>query len=247
MRKVRLYLDSERPANDTRDVREPALSESILDAQAEEWHPVARCPLYEVSNFGRVRRVTYLATGRNESGYPTVEFWQRNKRIRGVLVHRLVAEAFVPNPSNLPIVHHKDHNRENPHVDNLEWTDNTENQRYSWARGVRENKRGSEHGNAKLTEHQVVCIRAFRKIWRQRAIAQHFGVSQHTIMYVHTGRGWSHIAGGEPPIKQVKLTPNDVRAIRRSPETNVALGKRYGVDQSTISQIRARKRWKDVV
>jgi hypothetical protein len=63
-------------------------------------------------------------------GYPTVElFYGRNKSKRK-FIHRLVAEAFIPNPDGLPMINHKDENRKNPHVSNLEWCTAKYNQNY---------------------------------------------------------------------------------------------------------------------
>lgn len=63
------------------------------------------------------------------SGYPTVELFNSDGS-RRVLVHRLVAEAFVPNPKKHRFVNHKDENKSNPSADNLEWCTAEYNQNY---------------------------------------------------------------------------------------------------------------------
>ena len=86
--------------------------------------------LYQVSNFGRVKSLNYRRTGREEiltpqmntNGYLTVQLWKNEKR-KSCLVHRLVAMAFIPNPNNLPEVNHKDEDKTNNCVWNLEWCD----------------------------------------------------------------------------------------------------------------------------
>lgn len=84
---------------------------------------------YEVSNLGRVRSLgagqthktpRILSEGRLVGGYRSVVL-SKNGVIKQCKVHRLVAEAFIPNPFGLPMINHKDENPSNNRVDNLEW------------------------------------------------------------------------------------------------------------------------------
>ena len=88
---------------------------------------------YEVSNLGRVRRVTnknnLLVPNTLPYGYLQVCLSVNAVR-KQHRIHRLVAEAFLPNPNNLPIVNHKDWNPSNNRVDNLEWCDVKYNNSY---------------------------------------------------------------------------------------------------------------------
>ena len=80
--------------------------------------------IYEISNLGNIRSVynnnkpLKLSIGKNK--YVTVSLY-KNKIGKTFNVHRLVAQVFIPNPNNLPCVNHKDENRSNNCVDNLEW------------------------------------------------------------------------------------------------------------------------------
>ena len=112
--------------------------------------------LYEVSNLGRVkskdRRVRVfqksafyrnlkgkvLAPSRT-IGYEKVNL-NKEGRIEHKIVHRLVAEAFIPNENNLPIVNHKDESRSNNHVDNLEWCTHKYNITYGTAPSRKDKK-----------------------------------------------------------------------------------------------------------
>lgn len=89
----------------------------------EEWKNVIGYEgLYEVSNIGNVRNVrrnTLLRLSKTK-GYIQVYLYKNGVKT-GLKVHRLVAEAFIPNPDNLPQVNHKDENKMNNRVENLEW------------------------------------------------------------------------------------------------------------------------------
>lgn len=96
--------------------------------------------LYQVSNFGRIKSFQaihkkgkpseyYLNASLANNGYHQVTLYKNKKRSK-LLVHRIVAEAFIDNPDNLPQVNHKDENRLNNHADNLEWCTNLYNNRY---------------------------------------------------------------------------------------------------------------------
>jgi hypothetical protein len=83
---------------------------------------------------GRELKYTYINTG-----YRRVGICRNNKQIKH-LVHRLVAEAYVPNPDNKPCVNHLDKNKLNNHASNLEWCTSQENHRHSWANGRKSKK-----------------------------------------------------------------------------------------------------------
>lgn len=89
---------------------------------------------YQVSNCGRVKSIKFgkeiiLELIKNKGGYYSVNL-SKNGIVKNYLVHRLVAEAFIDNPDNLPQVNHRDENKLNNNVDNLEWCTNEYNINY---------------------------------------------------------------------------------------------------------------------
>lgn len=110
----------------------------------EEWKPIPGYEgLYEISNYGRVKSYQYVKTDKtNErilipskqlTGYVSVSLY-KDRKMKTVHVHRLVAENFIPNPDNLPVVNHKDEIRSNNYVENLEWCTHAYNLSYGTTR-----------------------------------------------------------------------------------------------------------------
>ena len=85
--------------------------------------------IYQVSNLGNVRTVKMMKPFKIWNGYSVVSFYKDGKE-KHQLIHRLVAQAFLENPNNLPQVNHKDENKENNVVDNLEWCTRSYNRHY---------------------------------------------------------------------------------------------------------------------
>ncbi len=121
----------------------------------------------------------------NNSGYRRVMF--KKKRY---FVHRLVAETYIPNPDKLPQVNHKDGNKLNNHVNNLEWCDGCENQQHRYY--VLEKDLGSKNSNSKLTEEDVKLIR--ERPFSGREMARMFGVSQTLVRRVLNNECWKHVS-----------------------------------------------------
>ena len=93
--------------------------------------------LYKVSNSGNVKnkKEKIKKTHFDKDGYVCCTLY-KNGKAKNVRIHRLVAEAFIPNPENKPIVNHKDENKQNNYDSNLEWCDVNYNNRYSKAKKV---------------------------------------------------------------------------------------------------------------
>ena len=93
---------------------------------------------YSVSTSGHVRNdVTgkVLKNTLKNDGYLCVHLSHQN-HARMIMVHRLVAEAFIPNPNGLPVVNHIDGNKNNPTVDNLEWVTFSDNSKHAYRIGL---------------------------------------------------------------------------------------------------------------
>mgnify|MGYP003296731839 CR=1 FL=1 len=122
----------------------------------EIWKPIRDFEeLYEVSNLGRVRSlrrniIMKLRTREND-GYVTCTL-SNDGKVRGKLVHRLVAEAFIPNHKNKPEVNHIDGDKQNNSITNLQWVTASENQNHSIKIGLRHGSRLKNGGSVLLTK-----------------------------------------------------------------------------------------------
>ena len=87
------------------------------------------------------------------NGYKEYRISKNNKKI-GIYAHRLVAEAFLPNPNNLPLVNHKDGNKLNNNVENLEWTSYSENSKHAYKNNLIAKRRKAEYYSADLEQEE---------------------------------------------------------------------------------------------
>ena len=111
-----------------------------------EWRTVKEYDHYEVNNRGEIRhkkRKHILSPRKNSSGYLYVSF-NINGRRRNFAVHRIVANAFIPNPNGYPEVNHKDYDRTNNNVGNLEWVSSSLNKHHAFQKEENCSSRGKE-------------------------------------------------------------------------------------------------------
>lgn len=184
---------------------------TVFDLE-EVWRDFVEYPeRYQVSNLGRVRSKSFLKMGRNingefsfmtkpkilkpfknEDGYKQVRLQRDGVKLTR-RVHRVVAEAFIPNPERKETVNHINSIRDDNRVENLEWATHQENVRHSYDSGVRTNK-GEKHPRAVLTEDIVRDVR--RRYFEGesiRDISALYGVKYDTLWAAISGKNWSHV------------------------------------------------------
>lgn len=110
----------------------------LKDLPNEEWRDIKDFEgLYRISNYGRIKskRNRILREAHNQKGYSQIcLFKDSEKHTRKV--HRLVAQAFIPNPDNLPEINHIDKDKTNNTMNNLEWCDTLYNINYSLSKPI---------------------------------------------------------------------------------------------------------------
>jgi hypothetical protein len=177
---------------------------------SEQWKPVRDFEgLYEVSNLGRLRSLPREKRGRSDavyftkarilepclhSGYKATLLFRPGGARRHALVHRLVAEAFVPNPEALPQVNHINSRRTDNQASNLEWTDNKGNSDHARAAGRLVVTRGEAYAHAKLTGENVLNIRLLSgRGATNKEIAAMYRVTASLISLIVNRKRWAHV------------------------------------------------------
>ena len=174
---------------------------------------------YQVSNTGEVRSLCYKKP-RILSQYDTGKYrnYKEVKLYKGgrgtgdsYKVHRLVAEAFIPNPDNKPQVNHIDGNTFNNDVSNLEWVTNSENQKHAWDNGLHKATKAQQDScreasktwikkhpngnNCSLTLEEVAEIKmmlADRKL-KMTVIADLYNVSYKVVQNIKNGKTYKNV------------------------------------------------------
>lgn len=128
-----------------------------------------------------------------EDWYPIVRLTKNKKRFNRS-VHRLLAEAFIPNPNNLPQVNHKNGVKSDFRLENLEWCTPLGNTRHALITGLRPNNTGDNCIARKLSSMDVRVIKsALLSGFSQSCIARYFKVHYSTIYLIATGRNWKSV------------------------------------------------------
>ena len=118
-----------------------------------------------------------------------------NQKGKFYFVHRMVAECYIPNPDNLPKINHKDTNRLNNHVLNLEWITSKGNSEHASELGLYNH--GESHPKSKLSIEDINWIRnnciPNDSQFGYRPLSKKYNVSKTVIMYVYKKKYWRHI------------------------------------------------------
>ena len=167
----------------------------------ENWKKIEGYEKYSVSNLGRVRRDTsskgtnpgrIMQGGNNKDGYKQVCL-SKNGSTKTLILHRLVAKAFIPNPENLPEINHLNGKTDNS-AKSLEWSTRSRNMQHAYDTGLKTSPKGQYHPGSKLTDDEVFQIKKLlSENLSQYKIAKEFQVSVGTINKIKTGKTWIHI------------------------------------------------------
>ena len=151
----------------------------------EEWKDIEGFEGYQISNYGRVKSLKFgkekiLKGGKDTNGYLLVGLWKDGKLVRK-LVHRLVAEAFLSNPQNLPEVNHKDEDKANNCVENLEWCGRKYNVNYGTGTERSSEKRRNDPKRSKRIDQIDAVTGEVVRQWASTAECGRNGFGQRNV------------------------------------------------------------------
>lgn len=179
------------------------------------------------------------------------------------MVHRVVAQAFIPNPENKPQVNHINGDKSDNRVENLEWVTCQENIDHAWATGLHKPRYGDDANASKYTEKQVheVCKLLEQNKLLNTEIAKITGVDVYVISKIKCRNCWMHISDQyKIPIPEANKTGQDAPASKYTDEqihqvckmiaegniSNVDIAKATGVGIDMVHRIKFGKNWNHI-
>ena len=139
------------------------------------------------------KRNKFLSQKLTKNGYYEQSLYAGNRKYAWFRVHRLVAEAFIPNPENKPFVNHKDGVKTNNNVENLEWATHEENMIHASIHGLA--LRGEDNPKSILKSSQVEeACKMMEFGFRNNEISEATGISPENVSLIRAGTTWGHIS-----------------------------------------------------
>lgn len=209
---------------------------------------------YLVSDDGRIfnKKGHEIKQRLNRDGYPTIFLWKNNKGTC-YCVHRRVAIAFISNPENKPCINHKDGNKANNTLDNLEWCTYSENLRHAIDTGLFKPRRGEEKGSvvSDSTVHEICEM--MQDGYRNNYIYKKLKISSHIVKNIRCGNSWTHISSKyNIPARSQALSEETVRWIchlleeGKTAKQIIPLSTNPAVNHSNISKIKHKILYKEI-
>lgn len=149
---------------------------------------------FEISKCGVIRNSTTLKIKSQYiggTGYYMISI-SKNSKSKPFRVHRLKAITFIPNPKNKPCINHRDGNKLNNDLSNLEWCTHKENMSHAFRTGLANNT-GEKNGMSKINKAIAAEIKSRLPIESQQKIADSLNISRSLVQGISNGRLWKHV------------------------------------------------------
>ncbi len=216
-----------------------------MDNQRESLVTIPGFSKYSVTKTGRIyshRVKRFMSPAVNKSGYMATVLTNDSGETKNIMVHRMVALAHLPNPDNLPVVHHKDDCKTNNNLENLEWCTISHNisEDYRLKGDKRPQGRKNQHSDFRDIHREEVM-----ELWVQgyttRKIAEMVGMNRTTVGRIVQDSSTTR------ETSRFKLTTEDIVKIFNSELPHEQLAKEHGVQKSHVANIKKGKAYKGIL
>ena len=153
--------------------------------EKEIWKEIKNAPGYIVSQYGRIynnNKARMELQHNDRAGYKLVHLRDKHGNRFRAKVHRIVGEAFVPNPNKKPEINHLDGNKSSNFYKNLEWVSHKENIDHAMMTGLMK-RHGTDNPNSSYTKSEVLAIKNFYRYSGLKIcdIARYFDFNYHAV------------------------------------------------------------------
>lgn len=190
------------------------------------------------------------------TGYESVAIRYKNGKVKTQYVHRIVAEMFIPNPENKPVVNHINLIKHDNRVENLEWVTHKENNEHMQQTGANRSECGAALWSIYTTEQIEKVCKFLQDGYRNVDIEKLTGVSRNDVYMIRSGQNWTHISSKYSFRKKSRVRKlsvetvswickkilegkTDIEIFRESTNENLT--------RSDIRHIREKETYKDIV
>ena len=141
-----------------------------------------------------INKAKFLKQTIGSNGYKTVHII-RNKKGKNEYVHRILAEKFIKNLENKKTINHKDGNKLNNKISNLEWATHSENNQHAFNTGLKKGHKyfGEANHQSKITNEKVIELRKLKGVKKLKELSKIFKISMGQISSIQSKISWKHI------------------------------------------------------
>jgi len=206
-----------------------------------------------ISNNGKKLRILKLSETKTNYWIAHLSF---GKKTKDYLIHRLVAEAFIPNPEDKPQVNHKDGDKSNNDISNLEWNTAKENMQHSYRTGLHKIGFGEESNNPKITEKTArkICKLLEENELTLDQIAAKCNTTRIIVTNIKHKDTWTwlskdycidnHTVRSDGHVKMDSSIVHLIcRDLEKNEETCMEIAEKYDVSYDQVSEIKQKKTW----
>lgn len=216
-----------------------------MDNQQESLVTIPGFSKYSVTKTGRIYShfsKKFLTYRTDRCGYPCSWITDDSGVPRSVRVHRMVALAYLPNPNNLPVVHHKDDCKTNNNLENLEWCTFSHNISEDFRLKGDKRPQGRKNQNSNFRDiHREEVMELWVQGYTTRKIAEMVGMNRTTVGRIVQDSSTTR------ETSRFKLTTEDIVKIFNSELPDEQLAKEHGVQKSHVANIKKGKAYKGIL